>query len=145
MSIFNQNTIEESGDWAVEQLYNISEQPCPVSGRPLEIVRKDSDVRYCTVYDLFYDYKTICLQPDYFEHMIQKSEKGKDVEYPRYSRKKFIAYVRENCVDIVKYRNIEYYSWNWYCEYIRNNIYKTYFNFLIDLIEEHDYEFNEYI
>ena len=132
MSIFNQNTIEDSGDWAVEQLYNISEQPCPVSSRPREIVRKSDNVRYCTVYDLFYDYRTECSRSDYFEHMIRKVEKGKNVEYPQYSRKEFIAYVRKNCVDVVKYRNTEYYSWDWYCRDIRNDIYKTYFNFLIN-------------
>ena len=96
MSIFNQNTVEESSDWAVEQLYDISEQLCPVTMSPHRLRRKTDGCVYNTIYSLYEEYQRCCVY--------------------RFERKKFMDIVKESCKDIVLYKGIIYYRWMWFYE-----------------------------
>jgi hypothetical protein len=142
MSIFNTDTIEQSGDWAIEQAYNISEWPCLVCRRPRYIINKDSERKYCTVYDLWVDYLDDCHRLDYFENILRKAALPKGSThncYPRHNRKAFIAYVRKECSEVVIYKETQYFSWDWYCKNIRDDISKTYNDFLIQDGDIHKY------
>ena len=120
MSIFNQNTIEESGDWAVEQLYNVDSYPCPVCKGPHCVMRKSDGRPYYTVYDLFEQYLQVCDKLDRFAGALNFT--------PRYhSRKDFIHLVKEKCEDKVLYKNNYYYSIDWFKANISHRIADYYF------------------
>lgn len=120
MSIFNQNTIEKSGDWAVEQLYNVDSYPCKVCGKPHCVMRKSDGRPYYTVYYLFEQYLLGCDKLDRFAGVIGFTP-------PHHDRKDFIHLVKEKCEDKVLYKNNYYYSIDWFKTNISHRIADYYF------------------
>lgn len=125
MSIFNQNMIEESGDWAVEQLYDKGPWICPVCKQPGSLYRKLDSKEYSTVYSLFGQYRYICEQKDRLVDMITKYVPS--FEPRKHDRKMFIQFVREHCKDKIIYKNNYYYSVTWFNENILKNLDDYYF------------------
>jgi hypothetical protein len=94
MSLFDQDIVKKSDDWANEELYTRSNQICLVTRRPAWIERKTDHKTYHTVYSLYKEYMDMA-------------------EY-RFAREMFIKIVKKECPDTVQYRNTTYYSWWWF-------------------------------
>jgi len=133
MSIFNEKVVEESGDWAIEQLYNMSNVPCSVCHGPSCLMRKSDGHPFYTVYNLFDQYKHACQRVDYLEHKIvaatAKVRGETEPNYSTHNRPAFIRFVRENCPDESKvlYKNNYYYSIDWFKKEFTYDIFKHYF------------------
>ena len=133
MSIFNEKVVEESGDWAVEQLYDRSPAPCPVCHGPNCLMRKSDGHPFYTVYNLFYQYKYACQKTDYLDYRIALStarvREESEPNYRVHSINAFIKYVRENCPTECKvlYKNNYYYSIDWFKKEFTYDIFKHYF------------------
>lgn len=121
MSVFDTNIIEDSSDWAVEQIFNFSEHPCTVCKQPMAIWRKDNGEEYYTVYTLFNIYRHSCTHIELIESKIFH-------ETRQHSRKVFIQFVRDNCVDKVLYKHNYYYSKKWFNNEFIKDIHKHYFD-----------------
>lgn len=127
MSIFNQNTIEESGDWAVDQSYNASTHPCAVCGGPSCITRKDDGHPFYTAYELWNQYRYACSRIDRLESLITNVSNG---VCRKHNRGKFIQFIRTNCPDDKKvlYKHNYYYNWDWFKAEFTYDIYNHYFD-----------------
>ena len=127
MSIFNQNMIKESDDWAVEQLYNISTCLCVVYREPSCIIRKSDGLPFYTIYELWNQYRHACSRIDRLESLISNVSNG---VYRKHNRKKFIQFIRVNCPSdkMVLYKHNYYYNWDWFKAEFTYNIYNHYFD-----------------
>ena len=111
MSLFDQNILEKSNEWATDQLYSKSGQLCTVCLTPSWITSQINGRSYFTVYSLYREYNMLMRDK---EIMI--------------SRKYFIELVINNCPEKVFYKNTYYYSWDWFLDnFIRQNFYERIF------------------
>ena len=114
MSIFNPDIIKESNDWANNELYACSAQICPVTLRPAWIVRRTDDQAYHTIHSLYREYRDIYERYD-----------CNRVHINYFTREEFINIVKDKCQDIIRFKNVTYYSWRWFYEkfaYLRQDI-----------------------
>lgn len=128
MTIFNNDILNESSDWAVEQMYDMSPFMCPVCRQTSCITHKETKATYRTVYDLFYMYKEACNRFDVLERIYKVNKYDRMVEINK-NRKQFIQFVRDNCPDKVLYKHNYYYNYIWFKEEFLDNIGKHYFDF----------------
>lgn len=127
MSIFNKDAIETSGDWAIEQLYNVDSYPCRVCKGPHCVMRKNDGLPFYTIYELWNQYKYACNRIDRLESIIINVSNGVS---RKHNRGKFIQFIRENCPDDKKvlYKHNYYYNWDWFKAEFTYNIYNHYFD-----------------
>ena len=107
MSVFDENMIEQSSDWAIEQMYDYDCYIHDREGLPLCMSNKESGENFVNPTYMFDIYQSWCSTYDALQFKLF----GEPREH---NRLKFINYVKENCDIYIEYKNHRYYSMMWF-------------------------------
>lgn len=134
MSIFAENPVIESDNWAVEKMYEIHKDGWYDS----YLTNKETGDTYQRIEELYVSYRTILTNVCQWVHDIAKSNNvspesysipticGMDILF----QSQFQHYFESHCQDKVLYKGNIYYNSAWYSEMIEQPIYTSYFDWL---------------
>ena len=107
MSVFDENMIEQSSDWAIEQMYDICSNFRDFDGSPLCMFNKETDEEFANPKYMFVIYRRWCSRYDQLNSKLFGKHYIHDLN-------KFAEYVKENCKMYIDYKNHRYYSMMWF-------------------------------